>query len=32
MEEIGEQDSGDKATDFATLDSILTLAHEKAPA
>ena len=32
MEEIGEQDSGDKAIDFATLDSILTLAHEKAPA
>ncbi len=32
MEKIGEQDSGDKAIDFATLDSILTLAHEKAPA
>lgn len=32
MEEIGEQDSGDKTIDFATLDSILTLAHEKAPA
>ena len=32
MEEIGEQDSEDKAIDFATLDSILTLAHEKAPA
>ena len=32
MEEIGEPDSGDKSIDFATLDSLLTLAHEKAPA
>lgn len=32
MEEIGEQDSGDKSIDFAMLDSLLTIAHEKTPA